>query len=53
MYRKHTYFYVVLHGYSTSLFHLSLSNGREFNVYFMITFSTTSYVWNSYGAIYV
>jgi hypothetical protein len=50
---ENTYFYVVLRGFTTSFFHLSLSNGYEFNVYFMITFSASCHVWNSYGAIYV
>jgi len=42
MNRKHTYFYLVQLAYSTSLFHLLLSNGYEFAVYFMITFSSSS-----------
>jgi hypothetical protein len=42
MTRKHTYSHLVQHGYSTSLFHLSLLNDYQFNVHFMITFSSSS-----------
>ena len=42
MNKRHTHFYIVLNGFSTSYFHLSLSNGYEFNVYFIITFSSSS-----------
>ena len=53
MNKRHTYFYIVLNDFSTTHFNPSLSNGYEFNVLFMITFSTTSHGWNSYGVIYV